>query len=146
MVTSNGGAPLDQNMYQTVKGLSAAEAAAAPGAVLIVCSKCDDGTGGESFYLALKNCESPEALYAEVLKTPMEKTEPDQWEYQILCRQMLKHHLIWVTDPSAKQLVEDMKMEWAPDLEAALDRAYEIKGADAHTVVIPNGISVIVEG
>ncbi len=146
VVTSNGGAPLDQNMYQTVKGLSAAEAAAAPGAVLIVCSLCNDGTGGESFYRALKDCETPEALYAEVLKTPMEKTEPDQWEYQILCRQMLKHKLIWVTDPSAKQLVEDMKMEWAPDLEAALDRAYEIKGADAHTVVIPNGISVIVEG
>ncbi|MBP3654108.1 MAG: hypothetical protein J6J04_01585 [Oscillospiraceae bacterium] len=45
----------------------------------------------------------------------------------------------------SKQLVEDMKMEWAPDPETALHRAYEIKGKDAHTVVIPNGISVIVE-
>lgn len=145
VVTSNGGAPLDQNMYQTVKGLSAAEAAAAPGAVLVVTSLCDDGHGGRAFYKALRDCETPEQLYADILKTPMEETIPDQWEIQILCRQLLKHHLIWVTDPSSRHLVEDMKMEWAPDLETALDRAYELKGKDAHTVVIPNGISVIVE-
>ena len=49
VITSNGGAPLDQNMYQSVKGLTAAEAAAAPGAVLIISTRCNDGTGGDSF-------------------------------------------------------------------------------------------------
>lgn len=145
VVTSNGGYPLDQNMYQTVKGLSAAEAAAAPGAVLIVCSRCNDGTGGDSFYHSVADCNTIEELYQEILSTPMDQTRPDQWEYQILCRQLRKHHIIWVTDPSSRKYVEDMKMEWAADLEAALDRAYEIKGKDAHTVVIPNGISIIVE-
>ena len=145
VVTSNGGAPLDQNMYQSVKGLTAAESAAAPGAVLIICSRCNDGTGGEGFYRALKDCESPEKLQEETLKIPMEQTNPDQWEYQILVRMMCKHHIIFVSDPSARQFVEDMKLEYAPDLETALDRAYALKGKDAHTVVIPNGISVIVE-
>ncbi|SCJ01693.1 Domain of uncharacterised function (DUF2088) [uncultured Flavonifractor sp.] len=140
-----GGAPLDQNMYQSVKGLTAAESAAAPGAVLIICSRCNDGTGGEGFYRALKDCESPEKLQEETLKIPMEQTNPDQWEYQILVRMMCKHHIIFVSDPSARQFVEDMKLEYAPDLETALDRAYALKGKDAHTVVIPNGISVIVE-
>ena len=41
--------------------------------------------------------------------------------------------------------VEEMKLEYAPDLNTALDRAYADKGRDAHLVVIPNGISVIVE-
>ena len=145
VITSNGGAPLDQNMYQSVKGLTAAESAAAPGAVLIICSRCNDGTGGEGFYRALKDCESPEKLQEETLKIPMEQTNPDQWEYQILVRMMCKHHIIFVSDPSARQFVEDMKLEYAPDLETALDRAYALKGKDAHTVVIPNGISVIVE-
>ena len=145
VITSNGGAPLDQNMYQSVKGLTAAESAAAPGAVLIICSRCNDGTGGEGFYRALKDCESPEKLHEETLKIPMEQTNPDQWEYQILVRMMCKHHIIFVSDPSARQFVEDMKLEYAPDLETALDRAYALKGKDAHTVVIPNGISVIVE-
>lgn len=145
VITSNGGTPLDQNMYQSVKGLTAAESAAAPGAVLIICSRCNDGTGGESFYRALKDCVSPAALLEETLTIPMEETNPDQWEYQILARMMAKHHIIFVSDPTAKQYVEDMKLEYAPDLETALDHAYAMKGEGAHTVVIPNGISVIVE-
>ena len=145
VITSNGGAPLDQNMYQSVKGLSAAEAAAAPGAVLIISSRCNDGTGGESFYHALHDCDTLENLMKRILATPMDKTDPDQWEYQILCRMMLKHRIIFVSDPSMQKTVEEMKLEYAPDLNTALDRAYADKGRDAHLVANPNGISVIVE-
>ena len=58
VITSNGGAPLDQNIYQSVKGLTAAEASAKEGAVLIMCADLADGTGGEGFYRSLKNCAS----------------------------------------------------------------------------------------
>lgn len=50
VITTNGGAPLDQNIYQCVKGLSSAEATAKPGAVLIICAECLDGVGGEAFF------------------------------------------------------------------------------------------------
>ena len=145
VITSNGGAPLDQNVYQSVKGLTAAEAAAAPGAVLIISSRCNDGVGGDSFYRALHECDTLEHLMERILATPMDQTDPDQWEYQILCRMMLKHRIIFVSEPSMQQTLEDMKLEYAPDLDTALDRAYAEKGPDAHLVVIPNGISVIVE-
>lgn len=145
VVTSNGGAPLDQNVYQSVKGLSAAEAAAAKDAVLIISSRCNDGSGGEDFYQMLKNCASPQALQEEVLATPQEETKPDQWEYQILARILCKHKVIFVAGPAQKTLIEEMKMTYASDVNTALKLAQEIKGADAHLVVIPNGISVIVE-
>lgn len=145
VVTSNGGAPLDQNVYQSVKGLTAAEAAAAPGAVLIISSRCNDGTGGDGFYRALRDCASPQALQEQILKVPMDKTLPDQWEFQILSRMMCKHRIIFVSDPAMQATLEQMKLEYAPDLDTALDRAYGAKGPDAHLVVIPNGISVIVE-
>lgn len=145
VITSNGGAPLDQNVYQSVKGLTAAEAAAAPGAVMIIASRCNDGTGGEGFYRALKDCASPQALQEQILKVPMDQTLPDQWEFQILSRMMCKHRIIFVSDPSMQQSLTEMKLEYAPDLDAALDRAYADQGPDAHLVVIPNGISVIVE-
>ena len=145
VITSNGGAPLDQNIYQSVKGLTAAEAAAAPGAVLIISARCNDGTGGESFYHALADCDTLEHLMERILATPMDKTDPDQWEYQILCRMMLKHRIIFVSDPAMQSTLEAMKLEYAPDLDTALDRAYEAKGRNAHLVLIPNGISVIVE-
>ena len=61
VITSNGGAPLDQNVYQSVKGLTAAEASAREGAVLIMCAELADGTGGEGFYTSLRDCESPAA-------------------------------------------------------------------------------------
>ena len=145
VITSNGGAPLDQNMYQSVKGLTAAEAAAAPGAVLIISTRCNDGTGGDSFYHALADCDTVEHLMERILATPMDKTDPDQWEYQILCRMMLKHRIIFVSEPAMQKTIEEMKLEYAPDLDTALDRAREAKGKDAHLVIIPNGISVIVE-
>ena len=46
VITSNGGAPMDQNLYQCVKGLTAAEATAKPSAVLIICAEAADGIGG----------------------------------------------------------------------------------------------------
>ena len=93
----------------------------------------------------LHDCDTLENLMKRILATPMDKTDPDQWEYQILCRMMLKHRIIFVSDPSMQKTVEEMKLEYAPDLNTALDRAYADKGRDAHLVVIPNGISVIVE-
>ena len=124
VVTSNGGAPLDQNVYQSVKGLTAAEAAAAPGAVLIISSRCNDGTGGEGFYRALKDCASPQALQAEILKIPMDETHPDQWEYQILSRILCKHKVIFVSEPAMEQKLKEMKMNYAPTLDSAMEMAY----------------------
>ena len=145
VVSSNGGAPLDQNIYQSVKGLTTAESAAAEGAVLIICARCDDGTGSEDLFCALRDCESPEALLAQIRAIPMDKTKPDQWQYQILARVMSKHHVIFVSEPKEQKTLEDMKIEYAPTVNEALARAFAIKGKDAHLVVIPNGISVMVE-
>ena len=144
VISSNGGYPLDQNIYQSVKGLTAAEAAAAEGGVLIMVSSCMDGAGGDSFYHALRDASSPQALTDEILATPQDHTKPDQWEFQILARVLCKHRVIYVTVPEQRHTIEDMKMEWAPDVDTALERARQAKGADAHLVVIPNGISVMV--
>lgn len=144
VISSNGGYPLDQNIYQSVKGLTAAEAAAAPGGVLIMVTSCSDGHGGEGFYNALKNCVSPQQLAKDILATPQDQTKPDQWEFQILCRVLCKHHVIFVTNSEQRKTIEEMKMAWAPDVDTALEEARRIKGANAHLVVIPNGISVMV--
>ena len=145
VVTTNGGAPLDQNLYQCVKSLTAAEASANPGAVLILCAECADGTGGEGFYRSLRDCESPAALYEEYCAVSADKTIPDQWQSQILARILMKHRVITVTRPEMADIVREMKMDYAPDLTAAMEMAKAAKGAEAAVTVIPNGISVIVE-
>lgn len=144
VITSNGGAPLDQNIYQSVKGLTAAEASAKEGAVLIMCADLADGTGGEGFYQSLKNCESPAAHFAQCAATPQDQTIPDQWESQILARILMKHRVIFVSRPEMEETLREMKLDYAPDLPAALAMAKADKGEQAEITIIPNGISVMV--
>lgn len=145
VITSNGGAPLDQNVYQSVKGLTAAEASAREGAVLIMCADLADGTGGEGFYTSLRDCESPEAHFAQCMATPQSETIPDQWESQILARILVKHHVIFVSRPEMEQTLREMKLDYAPDLETAMAKAKSRKGENATVTLIPNGISVMVK-
>ena len=145
VITSNGGAPLDQNIYQSVKGLTAAEASAKEGAVLIMCADLADGTGGEGFYRSLKNCESPATHFAQCVATPQSQTIPDQWESQILARILMKHRIIFVSRPEMEQTLREMKLDYAPDLPTAIAMAKTDKGEGAEITIIPNGISVMVK-
>ena len=145
VITSNGGAPLDQNIYQCVKGLTAAEATAREGAVLIICAELADGTGGEGFYRSLRDCESPRAHFEQCVATPQAETIPDQWESQILARILMKHRVIFVSRPEMEKTIREMKLDFAPSLEQAIAMAREEKGENARITVIPNGISVIVK-
>lgn len=135
----NGGAPLDQNLYQCVKSMTAAEASARPGARIILCAALTDGIGGDGFYHALRDCESPAALYRAYAATPQTETAADQWQSQILCRILEKHRVIVVTRPEMASTVREMKMEYAENLDAALAMA-----GPGEITVIPNGVSVIV--
>lgn len=143
-ITSNGGYPLDQNVYQSVKSMTAAEAAAADDGIIIEVSRCNDGHGGESFYKTFKEAANPKDIEDRVLQIPMEETIADQWEIQILARILVRHKVIFVTDPENKQLIEDMHMTYAASLDEALKIAKEIKGEDAKVAFVPDGVSVIV--
>ena len=144
VITSNGGAPMDQNLYQCVKGLTAAEATAKPGAVLIICAEAADGIGGEGFYQSLSRCQDAAALYDAYCATPQGETIPDQWQTQILARILMKHRVIFVTRPELAETIREMKMEYAETLEQALAMARESVGERPAVTAIPNGISVIV--
>ena len=144
VVTTNGGYPLDQNIYQTVKGMTAAEAAAKDGGVIIIASACNDGHGGEGFYRAFLEARNAEEVLTNALATSMQDTVPDQWESQILARVLTHHPVIVVTDQCDPKLIKDMKLLHAYSLEEALDQAYAIKGKEAKINVIPDGVSVIV--
>lgn len=143
VVTSNGGYPLDQNVYQAVKGMTAGEAVCRKGGVIIISASCSDGHGGESFYRHLAEAVSPEELLAETALVPRSRTEPDQWEYQILARILSVHKVIVVTRDCDHKMLEAMHLNTASSLEEALKKAFSLVGADASVAVIPDGVSVI---
>jgi nickel-dependent lactate racemase len=147
VVTSNGGYPLDQNIYQAVKCMTAAEASCNGGGVIIVASECADGHGGEDFLHAFEEIASPSDLMKAYLARLREATEPDQWQIQILCRILMKFMVIMVTGPGApREMIERLNMRWADSLASALTMAEAILGKpDAKVTVIPDGIGVIVK-
>ncbi len=144
-ITSNGGYPLDQNVYQSVKGMTAAEAVCKEGGVIIMVSACNDGHGGKSFYENMANAKSPEEVLNRVMKTERNETIPDQWEFQILARILKKHTVILVSDLCDPEMIKKMHMQHAYTFEEALKRAFEIKGSDADITVIPDGVGVVVK-
>ncbi|MGK0466355.1 nickel-dependent lactate racemase [Clostridium sp.] len=143
-ISTNGGYPLDQNIYQSVKGMTAAEATCKENAVIIMVSACNDGHGGQSFYDNIANASSPREVLDRVIKVGRNETAPDQWEFQILARILDKFIVIFVTDMCDPEMIKKMHMQHAFTFEEALERALEIKGRDATITVIPDGVSVVV--
>lgn len=146
VITSNGGYPLDQNVYQSVKGMTAGESVTRKGGVIIICASCKDGHGGESFYKHLSGYE-PKELLEMIAKIPGDQTVPDQWEYQILARILAERKVILVTRDCPHKMLEEMHLYTASDLEEALSLAFTLSpaGEKSRIAVIPDGVSVIAE-
>lgn len=144
VITTNGGYPLDQNIYQSVKGMTAAEANCKSGGVIIMVAGLSDGHGGESFCKMVTETESPQKLLEEFSRIPRNETKPDQWEAQILCRILSNYTVIIVTDMCAPEMILGMHMEHAKTFDEAFARAFELKGRNATVSLIPDGVSVIV--
>lgn len=140
VVTGNGGFPLDQNLYQCVKCMTAAELTVRENGIIIVCAEAIDGIGGNGFFHALADCVTPEDQYRIFSETPQCETKADQWQAQILCRILAKHRVIVVTRKELCESVTAMKMEYAESLDEALKMA-----GKGDITWIPNGISLIIK-
>jgi len=143
-VVTNGGYPLDQNIYQAVKGLTSAEATNKAGGVIIMIAGLADGTGGKGFYDNLAQCKTAQEFLDRVSHVDRRHTVPDQWESQVLARILSGHHVIMVSDLIKPEIVTAMHMEHANSFDEALRRAHELQGRDAKIAVIPDGLAVIV--
>jgi len=143
VLAGNGGYPLDQNIYQAVKGMTAAEACVRPGGVIIMCASCSDGHGGEDFFRWFTECGSAAEVTRRILAIPQMETLPDQWEAQILARIMEHAQVIMVTEEGARDYVMQMGMQSAATLAEALELACTLTEGRELTVV-PDGVGVIV--
>jgi len=144
VITTNNGYPMDQNLYQMVKGMCTAERCCQPGGVIIAVGKCEDGLGGEEFYRTFQENSSPGAILEVFRKTPPQNTRIDQWQSHILARIMENHRIVLLSDLD-QRTVRDFKMIPAASMEEALAAADRLLGHDSGAVtVIPEGISVII--
>jgi nickel-dependent lactate racemase len=82
VITSNSGYPLDLNLYQTMKGVSAANQVVRDGGAIIAASQCWDGIPEHGcFGKLLRESKSPAELLARVQSPGF--SSPDQWQVQV---------------------------------------------------------------
>ena len=142
VITTNGGYPLDRDVYQAVKGMDTAASVVREGGVIIIASECRDGLGGhEEFLKLVKGAEDVDEILRRI-----RENEPiyDQWEAQILARILKKAKVILVSDFISEKVAGDLLLERVGNIEEALELAYTILGKrDVRTIVIPEGPYVI---
>ena len=144
-ISTNGGYPLDQNVYQAVKGMTAAEATVKQGGVIIMLAQSGDGTGGDHFYHQLADEADIDKTMALFLSRGKAQTAPDQWQSQVLLRVIKKASVIYVSEMDDAS-VEKMHMIPAKSIPDALQKAKALLNKENPSVVaIPDGISVIVK-
>ncbi|MFA7108568.1 MAG: nickel-dependent lactate racemase [Sphaerochaetaceae bacterium] len=145
VITTNGGYPLDQNIYQAVKGMTAAEASVRQDGVIIMMAKSNDGHGGEDFYHQMADEKDINKTLQMFRNSNRNQTRPDQWQSQILIRVLNKAKVIYISD-APDEMIKNFHMIPSHDLREALQKAEEIlKNQNASIVTIPDGVSVIVQ-
>lgn len=143
-ITTNGGYPLDQNIYQAVKGMTAAEATVKKDGVIIMLAKSNDGHGGDEFFKTFNEADDIQKVLDLFMSRGRNETEPDQWQSQIFIRVLQKAKVIYVSD-APEDMVKGLHLIPAKTVDEAMAKAQEILGNDNATVtVIPDGVSVMV--
>lgn len=145
VITTNGGYPLDQNIYQAVKALTAAEMAVKQDGVIIMLARSNDGHGGEQFYEDFRGEKDLNRLMERYLSTDSTHTKPDQWQSQILVRVLQKARVIYLSD-APDEMVKEFGMTPAHSIEDALRLADGMLGSSEGLITaIPDGVSVVVQ-
>lgn len=142
VVTTNAGYPLDQNLYQSVKGMSAAATVVRPGGTIVCAAECRDGFPDHGSYREVLASEpSPEALLASILARP--ETVPDQWQVQIQAK-VQAHADVYVhsghLDPAA---LRSAHLSPVGDIAGLVEQRLAAAGDEAIVCVLPEGPQTI---
>src|SRR5215470_17209682 len=118
VVTTNSGYPLDQNLYQAVKGMSAAAQIVAQDGLIVAASKCDDGFPSHgNFKKLLFDHDSPQAVLDTILTPGFSMY--DQWEAQLLAMIRLKARVGLYSDIATEEVLR-AHLEPVKDFGAAI--------------------------
>ncbi len=137
VVTSNSGYPLDQNLYQSVKGMSAAARILAPSGTIFMASECRDGLPDHGLFGAmLRRHSSIEGVDAELRGRTT--TEADQWQVQVLL-QVLRRGQVRLRSSLDDDTVRACGLTPVADIEQSLCAHLRALGPETRVAVLPDG-------
>ncbi|MDD5677746.1 MAG: nickel-dependent lactate racemase [Kiritimatiellae bacterium] len=137
VITTNGGYPLDQNLYQSVKGLSAAAQIVEQGGLIIAACECADGFPAHgNFARLLFEHDSPQLIIATVLKPGFKMF--DQWEAQLLAMIQVRARVALFSALPADD-VRRAHLDYVENLSEYLASVMRRLGKNAPIAVLPDG-------
>ncbi len=137
VVTSNGGFPLDQDLYQTVKGMVCALPAVRQGGTILIASECSRGIGSEDFRKMLVEMKDPDSFIAHISKPGNFRV--DQWEVEELVKAMRKAKVKVCTTGVPADELRQCHVEPVESVEKGIAACLAEYGKDATVNVIPSG-------
>jgi nickel-dependent lactate racemase len=142
VITTNSGYPLDLNLYQSVKGMSAAAQVVRERGAIIVAADCWDGVPEHGLYgQLLREADSPRALL-DTIHTPG-FLKQDQWQAQIQAQIQIKADVYVRTDNLTHEQIEMALFKPSPRVEDTLNLLLDRYGPDARICVLPEGPQTI---
>ena len=142
VVTTNSGYPLDQNLYQTVKGLSAAAQVVRPGGAIVCAAECADGLPDHGDYGAILSArDSPDALL-EMICAPGHNRH-DQWEVQVQAQIQQRAAVFLKADGLSPDAVRAAHLTPIDDVGETTRRQLDRCGPAARLCVLPEGPQTI---
>jgi nickel-dependent lactate racemase len=142
VVTTNAGYPLDQNLYQCVKGMAAGASVARRGGSLICAAECRDGFPDHGSYReVLASQPTPQALLREI--EDRAETVPDQWQVQVQARVQEHVRVVMRTGGLSAEELATAHLGHTTDVSAAVAEELDRLGPDATLCVLPEGPQTI---
>jgi nickel-dependent lactate racemase len=136
VVTSNSGYPLDQNLYQAVKGMSAAAKVVKPGGLIVCAAECRDGFPGHGSYRRLlESSGSPREFLRQIAQS--DHVTPDQWQVQIQANIQDHARVVMHTEHLSDEELHSVHLEQTRDISGL------IAEAGGSVCVLPEGPQTI---
>ncbi len=136
VIASNSGYPLDLNLYQTVKGMSAAAQVVRQGGAIIIASQCWDGLPEHGRYASLlREAKNPAEMLARIESPGF--ASADQWQVQVQCKILLKTDVYVYADGLSDHQIADSMLRSCESVEKTLATLTAAKGKKI--CVLPQG-------
>ena len=142
VITTNSGYPLDQNLYQSVKGMSAASQIVRQGGAIIIATACEDGLPDHGLYASLlAEAGSPQRIF-DLISQP-DFSAQDQWQVQIQAQIQLQADVHVYSDGLTDEQINRALFLPCRDIEESVVNLQKKFGLHARICVIPEGPQTI---
>ncbi|MCC6177696.1 MAG: nickel-dependent lactate racemase [Chloroflexi bacterium] len=142
VITTNSGYPLDLNLYQAVKGMSAANQIVADGGTIVAAAECSDGLPEFGSYKdILELGRTPDALLDLIASDGFQMH--DQWQVQVQAQIQRRAAILLHTDGLTDEQIARAHLERCEDIASAAERLLDRAGPSARLAVLPQGPQTI---